>query len=493
VEALGGPVRDPRMPVALPVRYRAVSVNDLRHPSQKTTSRSSERWELTVFAGDAVVVHPLPASGAIAIGRAEGNDVRVDHTSVSRRHAVLHVGPPLRIEDLGGTNATSVRAARKLAETGKTESVRQISRQAVEIAPGDCITVGSAVLVVRRAQAAASAPSAAAHKPSAPAEAGGVVLQDEAMRALYEQAQKVARGTISILVLGETGTGKEVLAQAIHRGSSPRRARGPFVALNCAALTETLLEGELFGYVKGAFTGALKDTPGLFEAADGGTVFLDEVGEMPLSTQSKLLRVLEERQVVRVGDRIPRSIDVRFLSATNRDLEADVARGTFRADLYFRLNGVALTIPPLRDRVADIAPLARLFLERACKAFEREQIPAISGEALAALERHPWPGNLRELRNVIERAVAFCAGDTLLPEHLSLKTAAPAAPAAAKGPVEAQSAVEPSERQRIIEALEKCVGNQTYAAELLGMPRRTLVFKIKAYDIPRPRKPRQKS
>ncbi|WP_437644025.1 sigma 54-interacting transcriptional regulator [Sorangium sp. So ce362] len=234
-------------------------------------------------------------------------------------------------------------------------------------------------------------------------------------------------------------------------------------------------------------------------------MFLDEVGELPRATQVKLLRVLEERQVLRVGGRVPRSIDVRFLSATHRDLEAEVAREAFRQDLYFRLDGVTLTIPPLRERALDIAPLVQLFAAKASQSFERPHVPAVSAEALSLLERYSWPGNIRELRNVIERAVMLCTGDTLLPEHLPAKMTtggAPAAPArgadAASGeprePLPPRGAAareaEPSEKQRIVEALEKCVGNQTYAAKLLGISRRTLVSRIKEYGLPRPRKPR---
>jgi two-component system, NtrC family, response regulator AtoC len=471
--------------------------------------------ELAVFASDGVVAHPLPESGSVSIGRAEGNDICINHRSVSRRHAILHLGPQLRIEDLGGTNATVVRSQRAIVETARTEELRQVSKQTIELALGDCITLGSVFVVVRRSQAAGGAPSAGGGLPAASHGSSEFVLRDPAMRALYEQAYLAAPGRISVLLLGETGTGKEVLAQTIHRRSSAARARGPFLGLNCAALSESLLESELFGHEKGAFTGAVQARPGLFEAADGGTVFLDEAGELPLSIQVKLLRVLEEQQVLRVGGRVPRSIDVRVLSATHRDLEAEVARGAFRQDLYFRLNGVTLTIPPLRQRIADIAPLAELFAARACKAFERSQVPALSGETLALLERYPWPGNLRELRNVMERAVMLCAGDRLLPEHLPPKMTAGAAPSApapgtAVKDCEAKSrpeepmaprgtegspphalASDPSERQRIVEALERCVGNQTYAAKLLGISRRTLVTKIEKYNLPRPRKPKE--
>ncbi|WP_437949924.1 sigma-54-dependent Fis family transcriptional regulator [Sorangium sp. So ce296] len=276
-----------------------------------------------VFAGDAVVVHPLPPGGSVSIGRSSENGICINHASVSRRHAVLHLDPPLRIEDLGGTNPISVRAARAdqarlPIETGKTEDMRQVSGQTIEIAPGDCITLGSALIVVRLAEAAVSAPPAGPGRPAAPPDGGDLVLRDPAMRALYEQASLAAPGLISVLLLGETGTGKEVLARAIHRRSSPARARGPFLGLNCAALSETLLESELFGHEKGAFTGALQAKPGLFEAADGGTVFLDEVGELPKATQVKLLRVLEERQVLRVGGRAPRSIGPRRVSPPHR-------------------------------------------------------------------------------------------------------------------------------------------------------------------------------
>jgi len=280
-----------------------------------------------------------------------------------------------------------------------------------------------------------------------------------------------------------------VIAEHVHRCS---RRKGRFVPLNCAALTESLLESELFGYEKGAFTGAVRSKEGLFEAAEGGTLFLDEVGELPSTVQAKLLRVLEARQVLRVGGRQARNIDVRFVSATNRDLEAAVREGSFRQDLFFRLNGFSLTIPPLRDRPDDIAPLARRFVLLAAQALQREPAPTLEDAALEALRRYAWPGNIRELRNVIERAVLLCEGDRLGDEHFPFKGRAASSDsgtADADDPrTRLMQEIERAERARIVDALERCGHNQTQAAALLGISRRTLVTRLGLYDLPRPRK-----
>jgi DNA-binding NtrC family response regulator len=302
-------------------------------------------------------------------------------------------------------------------------------------------------------------------------------------------------------LLGETGVGKEVLAEVVHR-RSPRHG-APFLRLNCAALSETLLESELFGHEKGAFTGAAQAKPGLLETADGGTVFLDEIGELSAAMQVKLLRVLEDRKVTRVGALAARSIDVRFVAATNRDLEAEVQRGAFRQDLFFRLSGITLTIPPLRERRAEIEPLARLFAARSAAQLGRPA-PGISRAALDALVRHSWPGNVRELRNVMERAVVLAEADEITPDHLLLPSAKPAetraapsaapavdpAPAAAGGAGAAglRAELDAIERQRILDALAAAAGNQTQAAAALGMSRRTFIARLDEYGIPRPRK-----
>ncbi|HXI55735.1 MAG TPA: sigma 54-interacting transcriptional regulator [Polyangia bacterium] len=323
------------------------------------------------------------------------------------------------------------------------------------------------------------------------------------MRRLYTLATRAAAGNINVLILGETGVGKEVMAETIHQLSP--RATKPLLRLNCAAFSATLLESELFGHERAAFTGAHQAKPGLLETAQGGTVLLDEVGELPLPVQAKLLRVIETRRVLRVGALKPREIDVRFLAATNRVLEDEVDRKNFRQDLYYRLNGISLVIPPLRERPTEIEPLARSFLEQAAKVMGRP-VPILSPQALGLLRSYSWPGNIRELRNAMERALLLCTSDHLTAEHLpvekmrgtALGAAAPAPANTSRRPVTI-AAVSDSEqpppldegdrqeRNRIVEALARCQGNQTRAARMLGMPRRTFCARLKSYNIPRPR------
>jgi transcriptional regulator with PAS, ATPase and Fis domain len=300
------------------------------------------------------------------------------------------------------------------------------------------------------------------------------------MQRLHKVVELVARGRISVILLGETGVGKEVMAETIHRRSP--RAQGPFVRINCAALPENLLEAELFGYERGAFTGANQMKPGLIESADGGTFFLDEVGALPLATQVKLLRVLESREVQRLGALRPRAIDVRFLAATNRDLEAQCANGQFRSDLFYRLNGMSITIPPLRERQDEVPALARTFVTEACAQLDAPEVP-ITPRAQQALLAHRWPGNVRELRNTMERAALLAHGGPIDVEHLfQSQSIAPSSSASLP------SEVENLERRRILDALERTGGNQRQAAELLGISRRTLISRLDAYELPRPKK-----
>jgi two-component system, NtrC family, response regulator AtoC len=442
--------------------------------------------QLAVFFESGVMVHALPPGGRLLIGRADECDVRIADAAVSRRHAIIHVGPPLQIEDLGGANGTLVSAAGGRSGRAETVHLRRLSSERAELSVGDAVNLGGAVAVIRRA------PAASPPETAGPGE-GEVVLRDDAMRLVYEQAGRAAQSMLPVLVLGETGVGKDVLARAIHR-MSPRASK-PFLALNCAALAESLLESELFGHEKGAFTGALTTRPGLIESADGGTLFLDEIGDMPLSTQVKLLRVLEQREVMRVGARAPRSINVRFVAATNQELESAASAGRFRQDLYFRLNGLSLTIPPLRERRGEIAEFARRFLASASSQLEQSVAPTLSPQALAALEAYSWPGNVRELRNVIERAVVLATGESILLEHLPPKVAArttepsatPARPASSEMD-QLKRDLNALARQRVLDALAQCDGNQTRAAELLGVSRRTLINRLEEYGIERPRK-----
>ncbi|HEU4404223.1 MAG TPA: sigma 54-interacting transcriptional regulator [Polyangiaceae bacterium] len=331
-------------------------------------------------------------------------------------------------------------------------------------------------------------PTALLSKPTPPPPAAPAG-QPTAMDRARQLVALVADSTITVLLVGETGVGKEVTAEEIHRRSS--RAHGPFLRLNCGAFSESLLESELYGHEKGAFTGAVQAKPGLLEAARGGTVFLDEVGELPLRLQVKLLRVLEDHQVLRVGGLSPRPIDVRFVAATNRDLEREVAEGNFRRDLFFRLNGIIIQLPPLRERPEEILQLAETFLGRASDRAGRP-LPVLPPETRETLMRHPWPGNVRELRNVMERAVLLCRGGVIRDDdlHLERAEAAPASNVVADSET-STSADDDEERRRVLDALARCAGNQTQAAKLLGISRGTLLARLDAYNLPRPRKGRR--
>jgi DNA-binding NtrC family response regulator len=449
------------------------------------------------------VAKELPDNGRVTVGRSRACDITIDHPSVSREHAVFHGGRPIEIEDLGSTNGTTVGGIR----------VPKGSRVAIE--RGQVVAIGAAVLVVHGAAEAAVPPP---RRPPAPAagrqaqEGPPIVVADEAMRELHRIVDLVAKGDLSVVLLGETGTGKDILADALHRRSP--RAAAAYVRLNCAALPENLLESELFGYERGAFTGAVTAKPGLLEIADGGTLFLDEFAELPLPVQAKLLRVLENREITRVGGLRSRHVDVRFISATNRDLAAQVRAGAFRQDLYFRLNGITLTIPPLRSRRSEIKPLAREFIREACRRVSRPEL-AMTDQAFAFLEGQSWPGNIRELKNSIDRAVTLCTGDIIDIHHLapSESTFAPASHPAAQDHLsfqvpssptlpdlsspdlglheDARRATRELERRRIAEAMERCGGNQTRAAQLLRISRRTLVARLTEYGFARPLKDRR--
>lgn len=315
-----------------------------------------------------------------------------------------------------------------------------------------------------------------------------VVVVNKMMQALYESVARTARSAAPVLIVGETGTGKELVARAIHQQSP--RLEGPLRCINCGAIPDTLIESTLFGHERGAFTGAERRQLGLFEEAAGGTVFLDEVGELPLAAQAALLRVLETKRLSRVGAAKEISVDVRIVAATHRDLEVMCEEGHFRLDLYYRLNTITLDVLPLRDRRDEIEPLAALFAEQAASE-NQLPLPQLEPSALALLRSYNWPGNVRELRNVIERAVVIAQGEVITAEDLPVKVRGgedrrptiPQVEPPEPSPVEFKERVRQYETDLILDALRRASGNQTQAAKLLRMPLRTLVHKIKTYGI----------
>jgi DNA-binding NtrC family response regulator len=304
----------------------------------------------------------------------------------------------------------------------------------------------------------------------------GLIGASPAMQKVYRLSRQVAGAKATVLVTGESGTGKGELARAIHQKGP--RAKAPFVALHCAALAETLLESELFGHERGAFTGAEKRRIGRFEQANGGTLFLDEIGEIPPATQVKLLRVLQERAFERVGGNETIAVDVRLIAATNRDLAADVQEGRFREDLYYRLNVVHIDMPPLRVRDTDVLVLANHFLHKFA-VDNRKQIDGFSDQARAKVVAHRWPGNVRELENAIERAVVLCEGNQIEEEHLPIDVAP-----AAKGTVRIPGATMAQiERFAILSTLEATNGSTARAAEMLEISVRTVQYRLHEYGL----------
>ena len=437
----------------------------LRTKPRPYPNKSHDALVIVVSANTGVVVTPFPRSRVARLGRANDCDVVIDDESVSRHHVSIDARrDPLVVEDLGSTNGTLV-------------SPHCLVRgQRAELQVGAPLAVGATTVYVLHASATGP------RRVPVRAEFADRVVRDPAMLRVYALLDVIAPSPLSVLVLGETGVGKEVFAEAIHQRSQRRDKQ--LLKLNCAALPESILEAELFGYEKGAFTGATTAKPGLFEAAHGGTVMLDEIGDLPLVTQAKLLRVLETGEVLRLGSVKTAIVDVRFISATNVDLEARVADGRFRADLYFRLDGISVMLPPLRDRPADILPLAQMFIARVAEKMKRAA-PSLAHAARELLEAHAWPGNVRELRNVIERAVVLADGeDTIAPEHL----ASIASSAATQGRL--KDDLSRLERDRITRALDEAGGNQTRAAKLLGLSRHALIDRLDRYGITRPRKGR---
>jgi two-component system, NtrC family, response regulator AtoC len=495
------------------------------------------RLELVVRTRETSKAVPVELGKVLGVGRGEENAIRLECPSVSRTHLTLQLTRDgIEVEDLGSSNGTVlIRASVDGAGPSAQQPLAAHERCTLHV--GDALRVGSALLSLQPKRLSI-APAKLAPRPLG----GPRILIDPAVKQAYELISRAAATEISVLILGETGAGKEAMAETVHQ-RSPRHA-GPFLLLNCAALSETLLESELFGHEKGAFTGAHGAKAGLLESTAGGTVFLDEVGELALGTQAKLLRVLEERSVLRVGATKPRRIDVRFVTATNRDLAREVRAGRFRGDLYYRISGLVVRIPPLRERPTEIEPLARHFLSE-FSAQMGQPVPELSPAVVDALRSHDWPGNVRELKNVMERAALLAGSGAITREHvlpeptlfgdaagaggllggtddvdeptqviarlreIGSKPASSSrrslrAPDSRRGrsqapssrgrslPPSSQGAREGSsddeKRDRLIRALEACGGNQTRAAEMLGISRRTLINRLDRWKLPRPQK-----
>jgi transcriptional regulator with PAS, ATPase and Fis domain len=408
----------------------------------------------------------------VVVGRAPESTLVTSSARVSRRHASIDFrGGILSITDHASRNGTTV--------NGK---VLRDATQAID--GGDVVAIGAVQIVVARADHTLSRAEGGAESDAEPGETDfidatygdGLVLADRAMVKLFAVARRVAMAQSAVLVCGETGTGKEVIAERIHRESA--RGKGPFLRLNCASLPEALIESELFGHEKGAFTGADRRRTGYFEAASGGTLLLDEIGEMPSNVQAKLLRVLERRAVVRLGGTEEVPVDVRIICATNRDLRREVEAGRFRQDLYYRISTFTLEVPPLRERPTEIVLLAELFAARIAKDLGLAP-PRLGADVLEALAGHSWPGNVRELRNTMEHAVVMANGGDVRREDLPaiFRPASSAAPPGIRGKVEEM------ERAELVAALAAEGGNRTRAAKRLGLSRRALLYKILKYGL----------
>jgi DNA-binding NtrC family response regulator len=429
---------------------------------------------LLVIGRTAVAIHPLPERGVIVIGRSRGVDLVIDDRSVSRRHARMVIEPDaVTIADLGSANGSRI-------------GHRQLGEEPEAVGSGEPFHLGAVTLVVEGGVRPLAQPP--------PAGATG-------MEQLNALAARLATGTVSVLIQGETGVGKELMAERIHLLSP--RAAGPFVRLNCAAIAENLLESELFGHVKGAFTGAVENKTGRFEAAHGGTIFLDEISSMSAKLQVKLLRVLQEREFERVGDSKTIRVDVRVVAATNESLEDEIEAGRFREDLYYRLNVVPIPLPPLRERRDDIPLLAQFFLKRYGE-LNRRDVPELTPQLTQALLAYDWPGNVRELENTIERLVVLSDGKAISPSLLkfgrpkySLRSARPrtdSVPGLVRKLVEVGVRTAPRggpklydflvggvERELIEQVMRQCDDVKVTAADRLGINRNTLHKKLEQY------------
>lgn len=438
-------------------------------PEEARRDRKTILWLVGSVEGKAFA-KPLPGRGPLRIGRSRTCDIRIEHQAVSAEHALLQLHTQPTLTDLQSTNGTWLAGTRLSPRVPQQIHVGQL----VELVRGRVL------FTLLRAEGAVRPVTEQSH-------AAGDPLANEPHSATYWNQidpvlRVVAASNASVLIRGETGVGKEVLAERLHRFS--RRADKPFLCVNCAALPESLAESELFGHERGAFTGAFASSPGLLASADGGTVFLDEVGEMSGPMQARLLRVLESNTIIAVGSTKPRKINLRFLAATHRTLEQEVSVGRFRADLLHRIDCFSFVIPPLRNRRSEIPMLAGHFLDSVCQADEIHPRPSLSPEAMKRLSEHEWPGNVRELRNVITRAVILChsrKAATILPSDIvlgsSVASAFPVSGEAMQASRESaavgQSAAS-AKRDHARRILQSHHGNRSQTAKALRISRTTL-------------------
>ncbi len=463
-------------------------VDDLRSGTWVTyiggraTSARLRRCRVEVISGpDAGLIRDVEAS-VIRIGARRGNDVQLTDSKVSGLHCEIRLDDRgYRLRDLDSTNGTYVSSLRI---------------NDVYISPACQIALGTTRLKFEPLGESVEVELADTDR------YGSMIGRSVKMREMFARLEKLARTDTTVLVTGETGAGKELVAEALHDYSP--RSKGAFVVLDCGSIPPNLIESELFGHERGAFTGATNSYAGAFERAHGGTVFLDEIGELPLGMQPKLLRVLERKEVRRVGGSKTIEVDLRVVAATNRDLGVEVNRGRFREDLYYRLAVARVHVPPLRERKDDLP----LLIEHILSTTPNGETASIAQETIDLMMKHDWPGNIRELRNACERAVLLSTGAMIERHHLTVDDPArrpgssrrsatippplggmtPIAPSAADMPSQVRATVAELEKQRILEALDKCAGNQTRAAEMLGISRRTLINRLDEYGIARPRK-----
>lgn len=443
---------------------------DLVAPEATDQPGSDRRFALLVFFGTETRVSLLEEGATIIVGREMPCEIVVRDSSISRQHARFTMrNGEIWVEDLDSRNGT-LRAGRR------------IQRERLE--PGDDVLVGTARLVLAGTRPRRD------REPKAEVEAESVdhVIQNAQMKKLYEDVARVSRTNVPVLILGESGSGKEHLAAAVHEHGA--RKDGPFVIVNCAAIPPSLLEATLFGHERGAFTGAVGKAVGMFERANGGTLFLDEIGELTASAQAALLRAVESQRISRIGSSTDVAVDVRLVAATHCDLEAMVEDGTFRQDLYFRLNGIKLVVPPLRERTDEIEPLVRKFVERARQEWD-VRAQGVAPDAMEILRAYAWPGNVRQLRHAIERAALLSTGEMIgiedFPDYVFVRASErKETPQFVTGLTDLalREQLGKFERALIEEALRRTGGNRRAASRLLRIPVRTLFRKVRIASEP---------